>query len=52
MYIQIISSGDAAKIKFNYKLLKREHGGIVVERPTPNREVLGSISTSVTMLCP
>ena len=28
------------------------HGGIVVERRTPNPEVLGSIPTSVTLLCP
>ena len=27
-------------------------GGIVVEHPTSNREVLGSIPTGVTMLCP
>ena len=31
---------------------KREHCGVVVERLTLNREVLGSIPTSVTMLCP
>ena len=30
----------------------RERGGVVVERQTPNREVLGSIPTGVTMLCP
>ena len=27
-------------------------GGLVVERRTPNREVLGSIPTSGTILCP
>ena len=30
----------------------RERGGVVVERRTPNREILGSIPTSVTVLCP
>ena len=30
----------------------REHGGVAVERQTLNREVLGSIPTSVTVLCP
>ena len=34
------------------QLTCREHSGIVVECRTPNREVLGSIPTSVTMLCP
>ena len=30
----------------------RERGGVLVERPvTPKREVLGSIPTSVTVLC-
>ena len=29
-----------------------ERGGLVVERRTPNLEVLGLISTRVTMLCP
>ena len=29
-----------------------ERDGVVVERPSRNREVLGSVSTSVTMLCP
>ena len=29
-----------------------ERGGIVVERRTPNREVLGLIPTSGTVLCP
>ena len=33
-------------------LLQREHGGVVVEHQTPNREVLGSIPTGVIMLCP
>ena len=28
-----------------------ERGGLVVERQTPNREVLGSIPTRVTVLC-
>ena len=27
-------------------------GGVVVERRTPNREVLGSIPTGVTVVCP
>ena len=38
-----------------FKLLDRplrERGGVVVERRTPNREVLGSNPTSVTVLCP
>ena len=30
----------------------RERGGVVVERRTPNREVLGSIPIGVTVLCP
>ena len=30
----------------------RERGGVVLERRTPNREVLGSIPTGVTVLCP
>ena len=30
----------------------RERGGVVVERRTPNREVLGSIPTGITVLCP
>ena len=30
----------------------RECGGIVVECQTPNREVLGSIPTSGTVVCP
>ena len=29
-----------------------ERGGLVVERRTPNREVLGSIPTRLTVLCP
>ena len=29
----------------------RERGGLMVERRTPNQEVLGSIPTRVTMLC-
>ena len=29
-----------------------ERGGVVVERRTPNLEVLGSNPTSVTVLCP
>ena len=29
-----------------------EHGGVVVERQTPNREVLGLIPTDSTVLCP
>ena len=30
----------------------RERGGVVVERRTPNHEVLGSNPTGVTVLCP
>ena len=30
----------------------RERGGVVVERRTQNLEVLGSITTGVTVLCP
>ena len=30
----------------------KERGDLVVERRTPNREVLGSIPTRVTVLCP
>ena len=30
----------------------RERGGVVVERRTLNREILGSIPTGVTVLCP
>ena len=30
----------------------REGGGVVVECRTPNREVLGSIPTGITVLCP
>ena len=30
----------------------RERGGVVVERRTPNREVLGSIPTGAIVLCP
>ena len=33
-------------------ILNRERGGIVVERRTLNREVLDSIPTGVTGLCP
>ena len=33
-------------------VLNRERGGVVVERRTPNLEVLGSNPTSVTGLCP
>ena len=29
-----------------------ERSGVVVERRTPNREVLDSIPTGVTVLCP
>ena len=39
-------SGDGFEIGI------RERGGVVVERQTPNREVLGSIPTSGTVLCP
>ena len=35
-----------------YQLGYREWGGVVVERQTPNREVLGSIPTAVSVLCP
>ena len=34
------------------KRYKWERGGVVVERRTPNLEVLGSNPTSVTVLCP
>ena len=34
------------------KYFQRGCGGIVVECRTPNREVLGSIPTGVTVLCP
>ena len=34
------------------KCILRERGGVVVEGQTPNREVLGLIPTSVTVLCP
>ena len=34
------------------KLILREGGGVVVERRTPNREVLDSIPTGVIVLCP
>ena len=30
----------------------RERAGVEVERRTPNRQVLGSIPTGVTVLCP
>ena len=30
----------------------RERGGVVVERRTLNRDVLGSIPTGVKVLCP
>ena len=32
--------------------IARERGGVVVERRTPNLEVLGSNPTSVIVLCP
>ena len=32
--------------------ITRERGGVMVERQTLNREVLGSILTGVTVLCP
>ena len=34
------------------KINIRERGGVVVERRTPNQEVLGSIPTGVAVLCP
>ena len=33
-------------------MVGRERGGVVVERRTPNREVLGSIPTGVSVVCP
>ena len=30
----------------------RERGGVVVERWTPNREVMGSIPNGAAVLCP
>ena len=33
-------------------ILRGVCGGVVVDHQTPNQEVLGSISTSGTMLCP
>ena len=33
-------------------ILTFERGGVVVESRTPRREVLGSIPTGVTVLCP
>ena len=39
-------------LKINqYSLNQRERGGVVAERRTPNREVLGSIPTGVIVLC-
>ena len=40
------------KSLFVKDLYYRERGGVVVERRTPNREVLGSNLTGVTVLCP
>ena len=39
------------KLYFRIQHLK-ERDGVVVERQTPNLEVLGSIPTDVTVLCP
>ena len=36
----------------DFKINKREGGGVVIEHQTPNQEVLGSIPTGSTMLCP
>ena len=35
-----------------FKSFERERGGVAVEHLTPNREVLGSIPTGGTVLCP
>ena len=37
---------------FLFVVLRHQRGGVVIERLTPNREVLGSIPTGVTVLCP
>ena len=44
-------SDELKKRNHNYKRI-RECGGVVVERRTPNREVLGSIPTGVIVLSP
>ena len=41
-----------AKACPTFKKIFRECSGVVVERQTTNPEVLGSIPTSGTMLCP
>ena len=41
-----------ALIWYNYRKILMKHGGVVVERRTPIREVLGSNPTSITVLCP
>ena len=33
-------------------MIYRERGGVVMGRRTPNREVMGSIPTGATVLCP
>ena len=64
MYVQfeitilfINKSGNLCytKVKSNKKrllIIGGECGGVVVEHQTPNQEVLGSIPTGSTMLCP
>ena len=37
---------------FSDALMINEHGGVVLERRTPNPEVLDLIPTSSTVLCP
>ena len=44
--------GSKCDIKTKVTLHIRQRGGVVVERRTPNREVLGSIPTCVTVLYP
>ena len=42
----------SADLEYSQLCIHRERGGVVVERRTPNGEVLGSIPTGVIVLCP
>ena len=43
---------DQYKLPMHMNGEKRERGGVVVESRTPNREIMGSIPTGSTVLCP
>ena len=49
LYFIVVNSVD---FRLSFKYAPGEHGDVVIEHQTLNREVLGSISTGGTVFCP